>query len=130
MIIACLSRFAWIALLAAAWTHSAGWRWLRELAQVDGAGAWRTTASVIVPVAWPTLLGAAALVGVLALTEVPATMLIRPPVPTLVPMLMAWVHNANDESMIRASLLLAAVVVFGALAAVTMIRLGIRRISA
>ncbi len=67
---------------------------------------------MILPLAWPSLAASALLVCILALTEVPATVLISPLRPRpIVPMLMTWVHTLENDPMIEASLLLMAVVI-------------------
>jgi DNA-binding beta-propeller fold protein YncE len=107
VVLAYLARFAWVALLAGRTTWSPQWRPLRDLAAVDGASAVRTARSVLWPLAWPILAAAAVLVMALALTEVPATVLISPQrPPMLTPMLMTWVHMLRYDAMIEASLLL------------------------
>jgi hypothetical protein len=71
----------------------AAWRPVRELAALDGATPAQAARYVVWPLAWPVLVASALLVGVLSLTEVPATVLISPLQPQpLVPMLMGWVH--------------------------------------
>ena len=102
-----VARFGWIALLPAAATWQRSWRLLRELAMTDGASPAQTTARVVLPAAWPMLLAGVLLVGVLCLTEVPATMLIGPLRPRpLVPMLMTWIHIQDYDPMIEGTLLL------------------------
>jgi DNA-binding beta-propeller fold protein YncE/ABC-type spermidine/putrescine transport system permease subunit II len=104
-VMAYLARFLWVALLAAqvGWTRP--WRQLRDLAAVDGAGAMRTAVWVIWPLLLPVLGGAAVLVMILSLSEVPATALIAPiRPPMLVPNLLQWVHMQRYDPMIEASL--------------------------
>jgi len=107
-VVAYLSRFLWVALLAA----SVGWgpdvRWLRDLAASDGAGGWRGLRYVLGPVLWPLYAGAAVLVLTLAVTEVPATTLLQP-AGTIVPLLMTWAHTLRFDPMIEAGLLLSAI---------------------
>ena len=111
VVMADIGRFGWIALLAGLATWSPRWRSLRDLAAVDGAGSARTAWSVVLPLAWPILLAAGVLVMVLALTEVPATLLILPQrPPMLTPMLMTWVHMLRYDAMIEGALLIAAMV--------------------
>jgi ABC-type Fe3+ transport system permease subunit/sugar lactone lactonase YvrE len=122
-----LARFGWVALLAGRWTHSRAWRGLRDLAAVDGAGTVRTAASVVWPLAWPALGAAGVVVMVLALTEVPATVLISPQRPqVLIPMMMTWVHMLRYDAMIEASLLLCGTVVILGFCAVVLTRLALR----
>lgn len=107
MVMAFLARFAWLALLAARGTTSRLYAPLRDMAAVDGASPWQTTVAVVWPIAWPTLVAAAVLIGVLSIGEVPATTLLSPlRPPMLVPSLMTWVHTLRFDPMIEASLLL------------------------
>lgn len=112
IVIAYLSRFAWIALAAGGSTWRGAWRSLRDLATVDGATAWQTARYVIIPMAWPLLLAAGVCVMILSLSEVAATVLIAPQRPqVLIPMLMTWVHMLRYDAMIEASLMMVAMVV-------------------
>ncbi len=106
-VIAYVGRFGWLALAGARGAWGRGWRELREMASLDGAGAFRTAVSVVWPLAWPTLVAGALLVGALSMTEVPATVLLFPNRPqVLTPTLMTWLHQARSDSMIEASLLM------------------------
>lgn len=114
-VLAYIARFGWVALLAAAVAHAPGVLRLRELAATDGAGRWGTFVKVVLPGVWPVLLAGAAAVALLAMGEVPATMLVAPPSPQLLtPLLMTWVHMQRYDPMIQASLLLVAVSVIAA----------------
>lgn len=125
-VFAYVGRFGWLALAAAWATYSRPWRELRDMASVDGAGPFRTALGVVWPLAWPTLLAGGLLVGALSMTEVPATVLIFPQNPqVLTPHLMTWVHMAQYDPMIEASLLMMAVVLLPALAAVGLVGLGL-----
>jgi DNA-binding beta-propeller fold protein YncE len=127
MVMAYLARFGWLVLLSAGATWSRPWRGVRDMAAVDGAGPLRTALYVVWPLGWPLLAGAAVLVLVLSLTEVPATVLISPLRPRpIVPMLMTWVHTLESDPMIEASLLLMAVVLALATAAAGMMWAGKR----
>src|SRR5438093_10819766 len=91
VVMAYVSRFGWVALVAGRSTWSPRWRGLRDLAAVDGAGPVRAAATVIWPLAWPILTAAGVLVMGLSLTEVPATLLLSPQRPPgLTPTLIAW----------------------------------------
>jgi ABC-type Fe3+ transport system permease subunit len=79
------------------------------MAGVDGASAAQAAWHVIIKMAWPTLLAAGVLTAALTLAEVPATALLTPP--SLVPMLLTWVHMQRYGPMLEASLLMAAVVI-------------------
>ena len=119
-------RFGWLALAASAATWTRPWRELRDMASVDGASAFRTAWHVIWPLATPLLLAGGLIVGALSMTEVPATVLLFPQNPqVLTPTLMTWVHMAQYDPMIEASLLMMGVVVLPAVGAVLLTRLGI-----
>lgn len=125
-IIAYLCRFLWIALIAARMTWSPAMRGVRELAATDGADRFATWRFIILPLTWPILLGGAMLTFTLSLTEVPATTLLQP-TQTLVPMLMTWAHMLNYPAMIRASLLLVAVVMASGVMMTVLVRRGVNR---
>jgi ABC-type Fe3+ transport system permease subunit len=126
-VIAYVGRFGWLAIAAGRGTWSRPWRELREVAAVDGSGAFRTMISIIVPLAWPTLLAGGLLVGALSLTEVPATVLLMPQNPqVLTPTLMTWVHMSRFDPMIEASLLMMGGVLVPSLAAVVLTGIGLR----
>lgn len=106
-VLAYVGRFGFIALAAARGTWGGRWRDLRTMAEVDGASPARAAMAVIWPMAWPPLLAGALLVGALSMTEVPATILLRPHRPeVLTPMLMTWVHMTRYDPMIEACLLM------------------------
>ena len=126
-VFAYVGRFGWLALAAAVATWSRPWRELRDMAAVDGATSFRAAIGVVWPLAWPTLLAGGLLVGALSMTEVPATVLIFPQHPqVLTPQLMTWVHMAQYDPMIEASLLMMSVVLIPALLAVGLAALGLR----
>jgi DNA-binding beta-propeller fold protein YncE/ABC-type Fe3+ transport system permease subunit len=127
VVMAYVARFGWLALLAAAATRTRPWRQVRELAAVDGAGDLRAATQVVWPLAWPTLGAAAVLVGILALTEVPATVLISPLSENfrpIVPLLMTWVHMLRYDDMLEASLLLMGMAAGLTVVAVLLLSLG------
>ena len=127
IVMAYLARFGWLALLAAGYTRSRPWRQVRELAALDGATPAQAARHVIWPLAWPVLVASALLVGVLSLTEVPATVLISPLRPQpLVPLLMGWVHMLRYDDMIQGSLLLMGMAFVVSLLAAGLIALGLR----
>jgi ABC-type Fe3+ transport system permease subunit len=127
VVMAYLARFGWLALLAGAFTRTTPWRQLRELLALDGATPGQAARHVIWPLAWPMLVASALLVGVLSLTEVPATVLISPLRPQpLIPMLMGWVHMLRYDDMIEGSLLLMAMALIVSIVAALLISLGVR----
>ena len=126
-VIAYLGRFGWLAVAGGGATRSQPWQELRDIAATDGASTMRIAASVIWPLAWPTLLAGGLLVGALSLTEVPATVLLMPQNPqVLTPTLMTWVHMARYDPMIEASLLMMSSVLLPSLAAVLLTSFGVR----
>ena len=125
-----LARLAWIPLLAGRWLHTSGWQNLRDGAAVDGASTWQTLVGVLLPIGWPILASAAACTALLAMTEVPANLILanqNPPM--LTPMLMTWVHMLRYDDMIVGSLLLTfiAVVLGGSAAFALWVGLTIRQ---
>lgn len=121
--LAYLCRFLWLVLIGAAMTWSSNLRTLRELASTDGADRFATWRLVVLPLAWPILLGSILLLFTLSLTEVPATTLLQP-TQTLVPMLMTWAHLLNYPSMIEASLMLVVLVMSAGVAVTILVRRG------
>ncbi len=101
-------RFAWIPLVAGAALHVGPWRAYREMAGLDGAGSTQIFTRIILGMGWPVLALATLLAGALSLTEVPATALLVPP--SLIPMLLTYVHRQQYDPMLEASLLLCAIV--------------------
>ena len=126
-VIAYIGRFGWLAMAAARGSWSDSWKELRDMAALDGAGPFRTAISVVWPLAWPTLLAGALLVGALSLTEVPATVLLFPEHPqVLTPRLMTWLHQRRSDDMIKASLLMMMTVLLPALTGVILTGIGVR----
>jgi DNA-binding beta-propeller fold protein YncE len=127
MVIAYLGRFAWLTLLAGHGGWSRGMNELRDLAAIDGAGPWRTSASAIWPLIWPMLAAAAVLVVILSITEVGATVLLAPQrPPMMVPMLMQWVHQLRNDEVLEGALLLVVVVVLLGASFVMLIHFGLK----
>jgi ABC-type Fe3+ transport system permease subunit len=114
--LAYLSRFAWIGLFAAAVVWRADWRWLREQAQIDGAGSFQLWLRVLLPTSWPLLAAASLLIVGLSMTEVAATTLLAP-AETMVPMMMSNAHTLSYDPMIEACLLLVGMVMVVSLTA-------------
>jgi ABC-type Fe3+ transport system permease subunit len=107
MMIAYVGQFGWLAILAGRLTWGRSYRELRDMAAVDGAGPWRAAIHVIVPMAGATLVAAAGLVMVLAMTEVSATVLLSPARPqTLIVFLMGYIHLLRYDEMLEGCLLL------------------------
>ncbi len=104
VVLADVGRFAWVALAAGLWTWGRPFAEVRAAAAADGASALQAAGRVVVPLAWPTLAAAGVLVAALSLTEVPAAILLGPP--TLIPMMISWVHILRHDPMIEASLLI------------------------
>jgi ABC-type Fe3+ transport system permease subunit len=126
-VMAYIGRFGWLALAGGRGTWSPSWKELRDMASLDGAGAFRTALRVVWPLSWPTLAAGALLVGALSLTEVPATVLLSPSHPqVLTPLLMTWVHMARFDSMIEASLLMMMTVLVPAMAALVLTGIGLK----
>jgi ABC-type Fe3+ transport system permease subunit/DNA-binding beta-propeller fold protein YncE len=127
VVMAYLARFGWLALLAAGFTRTRAWRQIRELMALDGATPLQAARHIIWPLAWPVLAAGALLVGVLSLTEVPATVLISPLRPQpLTPMLMGWVHMVRYDDMIEGSLLLMSMAFVLSVCAALLIALGVK----
>lgn len=127
MVIAYLGRFGWLALLAGQTSWSSSMRELRAMADLDGAGAWRTARWVVWPIALPVLVASAVLVVILGMTEVPATVLLSPQRPQmLVPLLMGWIHMLRYDDMLEGSLLLMGMVLLLGLAFMGLMVAGVR----
>jgi len=127
VVFAYLARFGWIAIFAGRFTTSPRWRELRDMAAIDGAAAGQTATQVVLPLAWPLLVAAAVCVLTLAITEVPATVLLSPQRPQmLTPEMMTWVHTLRFDPMIEASLLMVAVVTVLSCVVLVLARLGVR----
>ena len=126
-VFAYFGRFGWLALAASAATWTRPWRELRDMASVDGATPFHAAWNVVWPLGAPLLVAGGLIVGALSMTEVPATVLLFPQHPqVLTPTLMTWVHMAQYDPMIEASLLMMAVVVLPAVGAVLLTTLGLR----
>ncbi len=106
-VLAELALFGWLAVVGGRLTWSRPWESIRQMAQADGANAWQSARHVVLPIAWPLCAAAAVLVGVLALSEVPAMVLLQPQrPPTIIAWLVTWVHMQRNDAMIQGSLLL------------------------
>jgi DNA-binding beta-propeller fold protein YncE/ABC-type Fe3+ transport system permease subunit len=110
-----VALFGWVALAAGRASWSPAWRELRELASLDASPV-DACRYVIWPLVWPMCAAAGVLVMILSLTEVPATLLLKPlRPPMLIPILMTWVHMLRYDDMIEGTLLLMGVVLLLAL---------------
>ena len=127
VVMAFVARFGWLAMLASRSTWGAGYRELREMAAVDGAGAVAAARLVIWPLAWPIVLASGVLLVLLSMTEVPATVLLNPLRPPMfIPQLMVWLHTVRYDDMLEGSLLLAVVVSVLAVTVVAFVRLALK----
>jgi iron(III) transport system permease protein len=127
VVFAYLARFGWIAIAAGRFTTSPRWRELRDMAAIDGAAPGQTATQVVLPLAWPILAAAAVCVTTLAITEVPATVLLSPQRPQmLTPEMMTWVHTLRFDPMIEASLLMVGVVAALSISVVLLSWIGVR----
>jgi ABC-type Fe3+ transport system permease subunit/DNA-binding beta-propeller fold protein YncE len=112
VVMAYVARFGWLAMWASRSTWGRRWSGVREMASVDGAGAWAVARFVVWPMAWPVVAACGVLLMLLSMTEVPATILLNPMRPQmLVPQLMTWVHMLRSDDMLEGALLLAGIVV-------------------
>lgn len=102
-----LARLAWIPLLAGAWLHTPAWQNLRDAAVADGATTYQLAGHILLPLGWPVIAAAGLVTGLLAMTEVPANLILSPQNPPMItPMMMTWVHMLRYDDMLVASLLL------------------------
>jgi DNA-binding beta-propeller fold protein YncE len=118
------ARFAGVALVVLRLTGDGADEHLREMAGADGAGPLRAWLHVILPRAWPLVLGAAILVMMFSLTEIPATMvLLAPGVPNFTQRLLNQMHYARDQHVIASCLALVAAYLAMAVVVVALARL-------
>jgi ABC-type Fe3+ transport system permease subunit/DNA-binding beta-propeller fold protein YncE len=111
-VMAYIARFGWLAMWATGSTWQNRWQSVRDMAAVDGAGDVKTAWYVVWPLAWPLIAACGVLVMLLAMTEVPATILLFPMHPkAFTPELMTWVHTLHSDDMLEGSLLLAGTVI-------------------
>ena len=100
-------RYAAVALILLRAARGSQEAQLTELAQVDGASWGRTWLHVHLPRLWPLPVGAAVLITMLGMTEVPATMMLLPPgLPSFAQRLLNQMHYARDQEVIVSCLLL------------------------
>ncbi len=128
VVLAHVSRFAWIALLAGASLHGGAWRAYRDMAGVDGASGVQVLRDVIIGMGWPVLLLAGLLMFSLSLVEVPATALLVPP--SLIPLMLSWVHTQQYGPMMEASLMLCGIVLVLGWSAIVCVVLMKKRLAA
>jgi ABC-type Fe3+ transport system permease subunit/DNA-binding beta-propeller fold protein YncE len=104
------ARFAGVALVVLRLSHDGADEHFREMAGADGAGPLRAWLEVHLPRTWPLVAGAAVLVAMFSLTEVPATLVLLPPgVPDFTQRLLNQMHYARDQHVIASCLALVAV---------------------
>jgi ABC-type Fe3+ transport system permease subunit/DNA-binding beta-propeller fold protein YncE len=112
-------RFAGVSLVVLRLARDSAGDRLAEMAAADGAGTLQTWRHVLWPRAWPLVTGAAMVVVMLSLTEVPATLVLLPPgVPNFAQRLLNQMHYARDQQTIASCLALAGVYVMMAAAVV------------
>ncbi|HAK97285.1 MAG TPA: hypothetical protein DCM87_20425 [Planctomycetes bacterium] len=101
---------------------------VRELVALDGARPLAAFRRIYLPLAWPLVAGAFALVALLSLTELPATLLLLPPgVPNFTQHLLNQMHYARDAHVVASCALLAVLYIAAAAAAVLFARVRLRR---
>lgn len=104
------ARFAGVALVVLRLSRDGADEHFREMAGADGAGPLRAWLEVHLPRTWPLVAGAAVLVAMFSLTEVPATLVLLPPgVPDFTQRLLNQMHYARDQHVIASCLALVAV---------------------
>jgi ABC-type Fe3+ transport system permease subunit/DNA-binding beta-propeller fold protein YncE len=104
------ARFAGVALVVLRLSRDGADEHFREMAEADGAGPLRAWLEVHLPRTWPLVAGAAVLVAMFSLTEVPATLVLLPPgVPDFTQRLLNQMHYARDQHVIASCLALVAV---------------------
>ena len=101
------ARFAGIVLIVLRLLDDQAGRALSEQASVDGASGLQAWWRVHLPRLWPVPVGAALLVMLLGMTELPAAMVLLPAgVPSFAQMLMNQMHYARQQDVILACLML------------------------
>ena len=125
----CVHRAIWLAGLAGRRGHLVEGVWRAAGVGRDGRGG----AGSARPRWWsghysgPMVLGAAVLVMVLSLTELPSTVLLVPLNPqVLVTLLTTWVHQLRYDAMLLGSLLLVSMTALLGVALVLLVNLGVR----
>ncbi|MCX5671987.1 MAG: 6-bladed beta-propeller [Planctomycetota bacterium] len=104
------ARFAGVALVVLRLSRDGADEHFREMAGADGAGPVRAWLHVHLPRTWPLVVGAAMLVAMFSLTEIPATLVLLPPgVPDFTQRLLNQMHYARDQHVIASCLALVAV---------------------
>jgi len=101
------SRLAGVGLIVLSAAQCGAIRRLSEMAAADGASWWQTFRYVHLPRIWPLLLGAGVLTAALAMTELPATMVLLPAgLPSFAQRLVNQMHYARDQQVIASCLAL------------------------
>ena len=94
-------RYAGLAMIVLHFARRGLARDMTDLADVDGASRWQTFWHVSLPHQWPTLAGAAIVVMMMGITEIPATMLLLPAgVPNFAQHLLDQMHAVRQQDVI------------------------------
>jgi ABC-type Fe3+ transport system permease subunit/DNA-binding beta-propeller fold protein YncE len=116
-------RYSAVALVILGLANQSRSRQLGELAALDGASPMKAYLTVHLPRLWPLPAGAFLLVLMFGMTEVPATMILLPAVPSFPQRLLNQMHYARDQDVIVSCLSLIGVYLLLALAIVALLRL-------
>ena len=116
-------RYSAVALIILGLADQSRSRQLGELAAVDGASPMKTALAVHLPRLWPLPVGAFLLVAMFGMTEVPATMILLPAIPSFPQRLLNQMHYARDQDVIVSCLTLVGAYLLLAVAVVAILRL-------
>lgn len=102
-----LSRFAFVGLLVTVAAGGPGEAMVRELSRLDGLARWQEAWFVRWPMLWRPCLAGAVAAGLLAISEVAVSTLVRPPGTGVIAIsLLNQMHFARQDSVIASSLLM------------------------
>jgi ABC-type Fe3+ transport system permease subunit len=104
-----LSRFGWIVMAVSMLSWREGGMRLREMARADGASRDETMYWVTGPMTAGAAAAGLLIFAALAMTEVPATVLLQPS-GSLVPLMMGWVHIQRYDPLIEVGIVLGGLV--------------------
>ncbi|MFQ5590769.1 MAG: ABC transporter permease [Phycisphaerae bacterium] len=105
-----VSRFGWIGVVVAILVRRACSADVTAQARTDGAGELSVLGRIHIPMCWPTLASAVAIVAALCIAEVPTTSLVRVPGPAPIALvIIEKFHRFEDGMLISLSLWLAAI---------------------